>query len=164
LSKDAAFGSLSDGFVEDYVRANMHKLLVAIDGSDHARRALDYALKLAKNSSRIELHIVTVQPEPNVYGEIQVYVTEEHMAQLQRQHSKDILDPALEAARDAGVAYTSEILIGNTAEKIVKRAEELGCDGIVIGTQGRGAIGSLLMGSVAIKVVHLTRLPVTLVK
>jgi nucleotide-binding universal stress UspA family protein len=55
-------------------------------------------------------------------------------------------------------------LIGNAAEKIVKRAEELGCDGIVIGTQGRGAIGSLLMGSVAIKVVHLTTLPVTLVK
>ena len=72
--------------------------------------------------------------------------------------------PALEAAMEAGVAYTSEILIGNAAEKIVKRAEELGCDGIVIGTQGRGAIGSLLMGSVAMKVVHLTTLPVTLVK
>lgn len=54
--------------------------------------------------------------------------------------------------------------VRRSAPDIVKRAEELGCDGIVMGTQGRGAIGSLLMGSVAIKVVHLTRLPVTLVK
>lgn len=76
----------------------MHKLLVAVDGSEHARRALDYALTLAKENGRSELHIVTVQPEPNVYEEIQVYVTEEPMAELQRQHSKDILSPALEAA------------------------------------------------------------------
>jgi hypothetical protein len=38
----------------------MHELLVPIDDSDHARRALDYALKLAKENSRVELRIVTV--------------------------------------------------------------------------------------------------------
>ena len=47
---------------------------------------------------------------------------------------------------------------------IVKRPEELNCDGIVMGTRGMGAIGNLVMGSVATKVVHLTKLPVTLVK
>ena len=47
---------------------------------------------------------------------------------------------------------------------IVKRAEELGCDGIIMGTQGRGTVGRLLLGSVAAKVEHLTKLPVTLVK
>jgi nucleotide-binding universal stress UspA family protein len=142
----------------------MHKLLVPIDGSDHAQRALDYALKLAKENVPVELHILTVQPEPNVYGEIQVYITEERMAQLQRRHSEDMLAPALKAARNAGVTHTSEIVIGNPASTIAKRADELGCDGIVMGTQGRDAMGSVLMGSVALKVVHLTKLPVTLVK
>jgi nucleotide-binding universal stress UspA family protein len=142
----------------------MHKLLVAVDGSDHAQRALDYALRLAKESSGVELHILTVQPEPNVYGEIQVYITQEHMAQLQRQHSEDILAPALQAARQAGVAHTSEILVGNAASSIARRAEEMGCEGIVMGTHGRDAMSSVLMGSVALKVVHLTSLPVTLVK
>jgi nucleotide-binding universal stress UspA family protein len=142
----------------------MHKLLVPIDGSDHARRALDYAVRLAKDIGGIELHILTVQPEPNVYGEIQVYITEERMAQLQRQHSQDILAPALEAAKTAGVAHTSEIVVGNAASTIAKRADELRCDGIVMGTQGRDAMGSALMGSVALKVVHLSKLPVTLVK
>jgi nucleotide-binding universal stress UspA family protein len=142
----------------------MHKLLVPIDGSDHARRALDYALRLAKEIGGIELHILTVQPEPNVYGEIQVYITEERMAQLQRRHSQDILAPALEAAKAAGVAHTSEIAVGNAASTISKRADELRCEGIVMGTQGRDAVASMLMGSVALKVVHLSKLPVTLVK
>lgn len=140
----------------------MHKFLVPIDGSDDARRALEYALRLAKERSSIELHIVTVSPEPIL--KTQEYVTETQMAQLQLQHSQDILAPALEAAKKAGVEHTSEILIGNTATMIVKRAEELGCDAIIMGTQGRGTLGSLFMGSVAVKVVHLTKLPVTLVK
>ena len=142
----------------------MHKFLVPIDDSDNAGRALQYALKLAKERGFIELHIVTVHPEPNVYSQTQVYVTETQMVQLQLQHSQDILAPALEAAKKAGVEHTSEILIGNTATMIVKRAEELGCDGIIMGTQGRGTLGSLFMGSVAVKVVHLTKLPVTLIK
>jgi nucleotide-binding universal stress UspA family protein len=142
----------------------MHKLLVPIDGSDHAQRALDYALRLAKEIGGIEFHILTVQPEPNVYGEIQVYITEERMAQLQRRHSQDILAPALEAAKAAGVAHTSEIAVGNAASTISKRADELQCEGIVMGTQGRDAVASMLMGSVALKVVHLSKLPVTLVK
>ena len=58
---------------------------------------------------------------------------------------------------------TREIIVGNPAAVIAKRAEELGCDGIVMGTQGRSAMGSVVMGSVALKVVHLTNLPVTLV-
>ena len=142
----------------------MHKFLVPIDGSDEAHRALEYALRLAKEGSSIELHIVTVHQEPSVYGQTQVYVTDTQMGQLQLQHSHDILAPALEAAKKAGIEHTSEILIGNTAPMIVKRAEELGCDGIIMGTQGRGTLGSLFMGSVAVKVVHLTKLPVTLVK
>jgi nucleotide-binding universal stress UspA family protein len=38
------------------------------------------------------------------------------------------------------------------------------CDGIVMGTRGMSAVGNLVMGSVATKVIHLTKLPVTLVK
>ena len=64
----------------------MHKVLVPIDGSDNAHRALQYALGLAKERSSIELHIVTVHPEPDVYGEI--HVTETQMAELQLKRSQ----------------------------------------------------------------------------
>jgi nucleotide-binding universal stress UspA family protein len=142
----------------------MAKLLVPVDGSENATRALKHALRLAKEPGPIELHIVTVHPEPVVYGEIQVYVSKEKMDELQRQRSEDILEPALKAAKAAGVSFTSEILTGDTAASIAKRADELHCDGIVMGTRGMGSIGNLVLGSVATKVVHLTKLPVTLVK
>jgi nucleotide-binding universal stress UspA family protein len=142
----------------------MHKLLIPIDGSDNAARALAYALDLAKTNAPIALHLVTVHPEPVIYGEIQVYVPREKMEKLQREHSEDILGPAVEAAKSAGVPFTSEILVGDTASMIVNRANELNCDSIVMGTRGMSAIGNLVMGSIATKVVHLTKLPVTLVK
>lgn len=141
----------------------MQKLLIPFDGSDNAARALDYALRLAKRTPT-QLHVVTVHPESVVYGEIQVYVSKEKMDELQRKHCEDILQSALDTARAAGVPVTSEILTGDTAAAIVARAEALGCDSIVMGTRGMGAVGNLVMGSVATKVVHLTKLPVTLVK
>ena len=142
----------------------MRKILVPVDGSENALRALSYALKLAKENKAIGLHLLTVHQEPVIYGEIQVYVSREKMEELQRNHSMDILQPAVDAAKAAGVSYTSEILVGETASMIVKRADELNCDGIVMGTRGMSAVGNLVMGSVATKVVHLTKLPVTLIK
>jgi nucleotide-binding universal stress UspA family protein len=53
--------------------------------------------------------------------------------------------------------------MGNTTSNDqIKRVEELGCDGIVMGAQARGTVGSLLLGSVALKV-HTAKPPVTLI-
>jgi nucleotide-binding universal stress UspA family protein len=145
-------------------RNAMRKLLVPMDNSDNATRALDYAIRLAKETGSTELHIVNAHEPPIVFGEIAVYLEEDKAKELQRRHSEDILKPATEAAKAAGVPFASEILIGDIARVIVACAEEKGCDHIVMGTRGLGAIGNLLMGSVATKVVHLTKLPVTLVK
>jgi nucleotide-binding universal stress UspA family protein len=142
----------------------MHKLLVPIDGSESSIRALNYAIKIAKAQALLELHLLTVHPEPIIYGEIQVYVSREKMEEMQNAHSMDILRPAIQVVEASGVPYTSEVLIGDTAPMIVKRANDLNCDGIVMGTRGMTAIGNLVMGSVATKVIHLTTLPVTLVR
>jgi nucleotide-binding universal stress UspA family protein len=144
--------------------AAMQKILVPIDGSACAMRALGYAIKLAKEHGPAELHLVTVYPEPVIYGEIQVYISQDRMKELQRKHCEDVLRPAVEEAAKAGVIFTSEMLTGETASEIVRRTGELGCDCIVMGTHGRGAIGALVMGSIAAKVVHLSEVPVTLVK
>lgn len=142
----------------------MHKFLVPIDNSENATRALQYAIRLAKENGEAELHIVHAHGLPLVYGEIAVYLREEKAQEMLRQHSEDVLRPALETANAAGVKYTSEILVGDPPEAIAKCAEQRGCDAIVMGTRGMGAIGNLVMGSVATKVIHLTKLPVTLVK
>ena len=55
----------------------MRKLLVPMDNSDNATRALDYAIRLAKGTGSTELHIVNAHEPPIVFGEIAVYLEEE---------------------------------------------------------------------------------------
>jgi nucleotide-binding universal stress UspA family protein len=102
--------------------------------------------------------------EPLIYGEVAVYVPREKMTQLQRARSEDILKRLEPILRDSGVPYEKEVLVGPIAEVLTQRAAALGCDAIVMGTHGMTPLGNMLMGSIAGKVVHLTELPVTLVK
>lgn len=142
----------------------MRKLLVPFDGSESALRALQHAVKLAKQAPAAALHVVHAHEEPLLYGEIAVYVPKEKMAELQRKHSEDVLGAAVGVLKASGVAYETEILIGPVGDVVAKRADELGCEGIVLGTRGLSAIGNLVMGSVATKIIHLAKVPVTLVK
>lgn len=141
----------------------MHKLLVPVDSSENSIRALDYAIGLAKQFG-LELRLVNAQEEPIVYGGAEVYLTEEKARQLLHEHSEELIKPAVDRARTAGVRFTSAIIVGDVATAIASQAEQNGCDGIVMGTRGMSAIGNLLMGSIATKVIHLSKLPVTLVK
>lgn len=142
----------------------MNKLLVPVDGSTASLRALKVAVSLARLSPNASLHLVHVHEEPLIYGEIAVYVPREKMEALQRAHSDGILDTAEAELRDSGVRHTREVLSGPIAPTIAAHAERLGCDAIVMGRHGKTALGDLLMGSVALKVLHATRLPVMLVR
>jgi len=142
----------------------MHKLLVPYDGSDNAKRALAYAIRLAKEHGPMPIHVVYAHEEPRVYGEISVYIPAEKMKAMQDQHCEAVLAGAEAPLQAAGVPWTKEVLTGHVGEVIARRADELGCDAIVMGSRGLSPIGSLLMGSVATRVVHFARVPVTLVK
>ncbi len=141
----------------------MHKLLVAIDGSEHAARAADYAIELAKEHG-VSLHFLAVGPEPDVHGEVQVYVSRDRFERFLQERGEALLETAAARAREAGVTPTQQFLIGEVPQTIVRCARENGCDAIVMGSHGMGSIGNLVMGSVAVKVVHLAATPVTLVK
>jgi nucleotide-binding universal stress UspA family protein len=63
-----------------------------------------------------------------------------------------------------GIDYTAQVLLGEVAENIVRYAAERGCSSILMGTRGMSAIGNLLFGSVAARVVSRANVPVTLIK
>jgi nucleotide-binding universal stress UspA family protein len=142
----------------------MKKLLVAVDGSGAALRALQAAIALAKLAPDSSIHLVHAHEEPRVYGEIAIYVTAEKMRALQRKQCEAVLDRAEAELKGAGVRYTREALEGPIGRTIAEHAEHLGCDAIVMGRHGESALGDLLLGSVAQKVLHASRLPVLLVR
>lgn len=142
----------------------MHKLLVPVDGSDNSLRAVRHAVALAKMAGDTSLHLVHIHEEPMLYGEIAVYVSPAKMKGLQRAHSEAILAFAERLVRRSGLPYSKAVLTGPIPQTIALQARKLGCDAIVMGTKGMTAIANLLMGSTAMKVVHLSRLPVTLIK
>ncbi|HET9474354.1 MAG TPA: universal stress protein [Steroidobacteraceae bacterium] len=142
----------------------MTTILVPIDGSEPGFRALDFAVRMLKGRPEGAIHALYVHPAIDVSGKVQIFVTLERMRELVSEQSRPILDRGTELLAGADVDHTVEMLEGDPAEIIARRAQELGCDAIIMGSRGMGKIANLVMGSVATKVVHNSPLPVTLIK
>jgi nucleotide-binding universal stress UspA family protein len=136
------------------------KILLAVDGSKHCLAAVQSVIEHAawfREKPQIEL--VTVHlPVPAVGAS---------RAQAQKYYQEEGTE-ALAAAKKkldaAGVRYTPQILVGPIAETIVKHAKDVRCDLICIASRGRSAAAGALLGSTATKVLHLSPLPLLLVK
>jgi len=141
----------------------MLKLLIPVDGSDHAKRALRHALSLRGGGCVAELHLLNVQ-EPIVDWEVRRFLRDEEIDKMLREKAEAILAEAEAIVAEAGCTASRSVAIGDVAQVIAEQATELGCGQIVMGTHGRGAFTGLLLGSVSTKVLHLVDTPVTLVK
>ncbi|MFZ5964266.1 universal stress protein [Thalassococcus sp. BH17M4-6] len=128
------------------------KILVAADGSDHAKVAVDTAADLAQQSGA-ELHVVHV-PEVQMTAiavgasAVEVPVNEEETERA----AQEVLTAAKAQADEAGAKVTSsELRHGDPALAILDRAKEVGADLLVMGRRGRGPLQGLLLGSVSQK-------------
>lgn len=139
------------------------KILLPVDGSGQSDRAAQQVIALLKNCGKHEVHVINVQP-PIDAPEVRSHMTVGEIEAMQETRGGDALASARALFEQAGIACTPAVLLGPVAESIVKYAADNGCHKIVMGTRGLGAIGNVLMGSVATQVLHLTTLPVTLVK
>lgn len=139
----------------------MAAILVPIDGSDNALRALHYAIK--RHAAGGTIHLLNVQI-PIVSGVVKMFVSQEQIDAYYRDEAAAALAPARAALEQAKVAYQHHIGVGHVAETIVAFARQLKCEEIVMGTRGMGVMSSLVLGSAATHVIHLADMPVTLVK
>jgi nucleotide-binding universal stress UspA family protein len=110
------------------------------------------------------VHLLNVQPSRDDYGMVRAYLSEKkHRAQAIA-YARDLLRPVTKRAGRADVTSREHVALGDPAAEIVLAARRLKCQSIVMGSRGMGAIRSMLLGSVATKVSHLARVPVTLVR
>jgi len=140
------------------------KVLVPIDGSDNALRALRYVLDHRERyRSPLELHLINVQL-PIASGGVRMFISQDQLNDFHQEEGEAALAPARDIARAAGVPIHARVGVGDIAATVVQYARDAGCDMIVMGTRGMGATGSLILGSSATKIIHLSELPVLLVK
>lgn len=140
----------------------MYRILVAMDGSEPANRAAQYAAELAQRVSGSEIVLLNVQEpveEMQTHGLVRESIRE-HREKLAREASA----AAHATIERSGVACKFQWRFGDPAQAIAATVRETGCNMIVMGTRGAGPIENLLIGSVAYKVLHIAEVPVTLVK
>ncbi len=149
----------------------IEKVLLPTDGSDTARKAIDFAIRLFKGS-RCEITLLSVVEEP-VYSafwsdgliapEVLMPPPEELRQELDKR-AEEMLAESAEPLRSAGLEVKPKIRFGNTAAEILQEAEEGGYEMIVMGSHGRGVLGGFLLGSVSNRVVHHAKCPVLIVR
>lgn len=141
----------------------MRSVLIPIDGSKTATRALKYVISTAQDGCQLDIHLVNVQQDVPPIGDLTL-VDIELIEKSQRKYSEKVLRNACKLLNKAGLKCHQKILFSPIAKNIINYAAKNGCDSIVMGTRGMGMLGAILLGSTANQVVHLAKIPVTLVK
>lgn len=148
------------------------RILVATDFSDSSAAALKYGLALARMFGA-RLHVLHAAGRHDLQlmverqRVIDVFLQDPTSPDVHHNAARELLGELL-TAEEAEAAHAEFVLracgpAGPWAE-IVRYAKERECDLIIVGTHGRGALGHLLMGSVAEKVVRMAPCPVLTVR
>ena len=132
-------------------------ILVAWDGSEHAKRALAEAIDLARTQDA-RLTLLTVAAPLHAWPG---YVPPVSQADLISGAEKTLAEG--EALVPEGIAVSGRTAAGDPGLELLKRAGAADHDLIVMGSRGRGAVRSAFLGSVSHFVLNHTTVPVLIV-
>ncbi|MGV2905509.1 universal stress protein [Achromobacter sp. AGC25] len=142
----------------------MLNILVPVDGSDNANRAVLYARQLAAGAGVARIHLINVQTPTQGRAGLSRLITQDMINEFYTREGQEATHEARQLLDTTGVDYTSHVEFGHAATEIAGYARDHGCARIVMGTRGNGSLANILIGSVANQVLQLAEVPVTLVK
>lgn len=146
------------------------KILVATDGSETSRKAVGYAIDLAKLSKGTLIALAVIDRTIFVGSPlIPASATPTHIVEPVEDYLKEVaqkdLDEVEQLCDKEGVGSKVMILYGHPVEQIVQESERSAVDLIVIGSHGRSAVQAALIGSTTFGVIHQdTKIPVLVVR
>jgi YjbE family integral membrane protein len=146
-------------------RRLFNRILLPVDASDQAARAVEYALALWRNHpapESMDIHLMNVQRE--LSGDVARFVPKESVQDYHRERSEQALARARGTLDQADVKYSAHTMVGRPWEVISDYASQNRFDLIVMGTRGLGTYTGAALGSVAQGVAQRSAVPVLLVK
>lgn len=140
------------------------KVLIPIDGSEAANRAVDHVIASRAWLKEVpQVFLLNVQWKLAT-GNVKLFINQDTINDYYREQGMAALSEARARLDKAGLAYSYHISVGTPAEAILQYAEEQQVDQIVMNAHGQGILTNLLLGSVASKVAHQAKMPITLIK
>ena len=139
------------------------KILAPTDGSDHAGKAIAYAVDLASKygATLCLLHVVSTPPALFHEGAFALPDVQQSL----EEEGRRIIEEAEKEAKQQGAGNVQSLVVhGNPASEIIKLASAEGIDLIIMGSRGLTAIKEFVLGSVSHRVSHLAECTVTIVK
>jgi nucleotide-binding universal stress UspA family protein len=137
------------------------KILLAVDGSEHALRAAKTAGDLARTMNATHLRIVVAyDPIPPYLGEPNL----QRALDVRLGQANTILEDAVKAIGEVSAEVHTELLEGSPAEAIIDVANTRGSELIVLGSRGLGRLAGAVLGSTSQKVVAHAHCPVLIVR
>lgn len=133
-------------------------ILVPVDGSEHSRKAVEFAAGMCTGlADKLSLlHVVQSLPHDRTLVLGAAAITVNMSGEELREVGAKVIDAATEeAAKHGCTAVESEVVMGDPAQQIVERAKRIGADMVVIGSRGLSDMAGLVLGSVSHKVMHL---------
>lgn len=143
----------------------MLKFLIPVDGSEPCAQAVKQLTRyLGWINEEVEINLLNVQPSIPYRKWVSDIVGRSEIARYQQEEGLTALKRARKVLDDAKVRYQYSISVGEPAEVITRYAREKGCDQIIMGSRGMGSVSSVVLGSVATRVLQFSPVPVLLMK
>lgn len=141
-------------------------IMVATDGSEAAKKAVDSAIRLAqKNNAKLyAVHVIVPGETKVTQHDPRDAEWEKHMKEYLMTQGKEATHYVETAGKIVNVAVEPVVLEGNPANEIVNFAEKNDIELIVMGTLGKTGIERFLLGSVAENVIRHSKVPVLVVR
>ncbi|WP_255193906.1 universal stress protein [Natronobeatus ordinarius] len=140
-------------------------VLVPIDDSDQATKALEFALEEHADAQITALNVIDPSDFYAATGiEGGAMANYEQIRENHENRAKNLLEEASKRAADAGVEIETDHVLGGVSRTIIEYADEHDVDHVVIGSHGRTGASRILLGSVAERVARRSPVPVTIVR
>ena len=139
-----------------------NRILVPVDGSENADRAVKHAIELAKKQPGTVLHLLNVQA--SVGSLVTMFVPKANVDSHHREEGEKALASAVKLCTEAGIAFKIHISVGRPGVVAGEFVKRLGAKSVVMGTRGHTGMAGVLLGSVAQDVIAHVDVPVALVK